>query len=158
MYYDKELHMKKKVFIILTITVLMSLGIFGLVRSTYAQDVDTTEEAVDLETETEEVVESSATPEQAMYAYENAYGYGQQNGEDPIMTQTQTRTQLRELQGDGECTGECTCDGDQAQLRQQVNAGGQGQGGQQQQLNLGDGTCDGTCDGNPQRMNGNRGN
>jgi hypothetical protein len=138
--------MSKKILIALGTVLVITLGVVGFVGTTYAQDIDTDSESVDALSE----------PEQATFEYEYANQAGEQNGEDPIMTQTRTR--LREDQVDGECTG----DGDMLQVRQQLGAQGEGQ---QQRLNLGDGTCDGTglgdgtCDGTgtPQRMQGGQG-
>lgn len=136
--------MSKKIWIALGALLVLTLGVVGLVGTTYAQEVE----------EEPEVLDAFSEPEQATIENEFAYQYGEQNGDDPIMTQTRTR--LREDQVDGECTG----DGDMLQTRQQLGAQG---AGQQQRLNQGDGTCDGTgtgtCDGTgtPQQMQGRQG-
>lgn len=122
--------MFKKLAVFAVITLLLSLGVFGMVKTTHAQEIA--------------VVESPAahvmTQEEATFEYQNSYQYGEGNGDyEPIMTQTRTQTQLREHR-DGECAG----DGEQQQLRLNIGAGNQGEM-RQQRLNLGDGTCNGDC-------------
>lgn len=122
--------MFKKLAVFSVVTLLLALGVFGLVKTTHAQEIA--------------VVESPAvqvvTQEEASFEYQNSFQYGERNGDsEPIMTQTRTQTQLRELQ-DGECTG----DGEQQQLRLNIGAGQQGEM-RQQRLHLADGTCNGDC-------------
>lgn len=122
--------MFKKIAVFAVITLLLSLGVFGIVKTTHAQEIA--------------VVESPAaqvkTQEEATFEYQNTYQYGEGYGDnDPITTQTRTQTQLREHQ-DGECVG----DGEQQQLRLNIGAGNQGEM-RQQRLNQGDGTCNGDC-------------
>ncbi len=112
--------MIKKVFVGMTIALVLFAGIFAFAKTSFAQD-DTTE------AETEEI----EAP--VMEALENEYQY--QNGPnsaevDAIMTQTRTRS--RELAENGECTGECVPE----QKRLQEGSG-VGSGGPQQKQNLG---------------------
>jgi len=141
--------MMKKTIITLVITLVLAAGVLGVVRTTYAQDIDT--ESVETLSEDAAVPDEVPVcePVMAEYAYEYAYEYavqfGDQNGEtQPVMTQTQTRSRLLQ---EGECTGEC----DPIQQRLNLGAGNQGQM-KMQRLQLGDGTCNGDCV--PQRLNG----
>lgn len=135
--------MIKKVFVGMTIALVLFAGIFVFAKTSFAQDEPA-------EVETKEI----EAP--VMEALENEYQY--QNGPnsdevDAIMTQTRTRS--RELVENGECTGEC----DPIQQRLQQGAGMNAENAQQRQK-LGEGECDGTCvpQGNgPMSGAGNRG-
>ena len=122
--------MTKKIFMVLAMTLVVAFGVLGVVKTTYAQEIESPGVAD----------EAVVTPIEATYEYENAYQFGDRNGEgDPILTQTRTRSRLGELQ-DGECTG----DGEQQQLRLHVGEGNQGEM-RQQQYKLNDGSCTGDC-------------
>ena len=135
--------MIKKVFVGMTIALVLFAGVFVFAKTSFAQDDST-------ETETEELVAP------VMEAVENEYQY--QNGEnndeaDAIMTQTQTRTRDMELVENGECTDDCDdCDPikEQLQLGSGVGntgtagAGPVGGAGTQQKGNLGVANGDGT--------------
>jgi hypothetical protein len=125
--------MFKKLAIFFALALVVAIGVFSVVSTTHAQEIEAVEEnpAVQESTDVQVVVH-----EQAEYQFEYTNQFGEGNGEgDPVMTQTRTRT--RDLQ-DG------TCDGEPQQLRLQVGAGNQGEM-KQQRLNLGDGTCSGDC-------------
>jgi hypothetical protein len=122
--------MIKKTMIVLAMTLVVAVGILSVVNTTYAQELSASVDTLDPNLE----------PEEASYAYQNAFQYGEGNGDhDPELTQTRTRTQLRDLQ-DGECTG----DGEPQQLRINQGAGNQGLR-RQQQKSLQDGSCNGDC-------------
>ena len=127
--------MIKKVFVGLTITLILAIGVFGLVSTSYAQEEPETSEAVEV-----------PEPE----TLENAYMYqnGAQNA-DADAIQTQNRTRLFESQ-EGECDESC----DPQQLREQIGANN---AGTMNRAGLGDGECDGTCDGVPQQLRYNDG-
>lgn len=126
--------MIKKIFAALMITLVLAIGVFAVVKTTYAQDI------VAQEDDDESVME----PQQETLEYEFSYQDGECWGDgEPIRNQTR----LRELQ-DGECTGEC----DPQQLRLQEGPGAQGTM-RQQRLNLGDGECTGECDPEQMRLN-----
>lgn len=147
--------MIKKIFVALVITAILGAGVFGLVKSTFAQDGETTEVEETLAPETQ--VETEETPCDGL-----CDGDGDQR-----QTQLQQRLNLNK----GICDG--ICDGDQLQTRTrqmlQVNEGtcnGECVGDREQlhnqtcqmmRLNEGtrDGTCDESCDGNgaPQIQN-----
>ena len=135
--------MIKKVFVGMTIALVLFAGIFAFAKTSFAQDETT-------EVETEEI----EAPVMEALAYENQYQNGSNSDEvDAIMTQTRTRS--RELVENGECTGEC----DPIQQRLQVGAG-EGTGGLQQKQNLGAGNMNatGVPQGNgPNNGTGNRG-
>jgi len=139
--------MIKKVFVGMTIALVLFAGIFVFAKTSFAQDEPA-------EVETEEI----EAP--VMEALQNEYQY--QNGPnsdevDAIMTQTRTRAQ--ELVENCECTGECTgeCDpiqqrlqegestGDYDAIQQRLQDGsGVGSGGPQQKNNLGAGNMNST--------------
>ena len=130
--------MIKKITLLSALALVLSMGVFGTVSTTHAQDA---------EVEETPVVQVMAQ-EPASLEYESTFQEGEGVGDaDIVMTQTRTRTQLHEHQ-DGECLG----DGDQLQIRQQLhtheNAGMMGQG----RLRQGDGICDSDCV--PLRMGG----
>ena len=123
--------MIKKVFVGMTIALVLFTGIFVFAKTSFAQD-----EPAEVETEEIEA--------QVMEALQNEYQY--QNGAnsdevDAIMTQTRTRTQ--ELVENGECTGECTGECDPIQQRLQ-DASGVGSGGPQQKSDLSAGNMNST--------------
>jgi hypothetical protein len=123
--YEKGVTMIKKIFVGLIITLILAIGVFGVVKTTYAQD-----EVVPLA--------GAAVPEPETLEYEYGYQNGLQNGEvDPIMTQTRTR--LFEMQ-DGECDADC----DPQQIRQQLGVNNAGVM-QQERLNSGEFDCTGDC-------------
>jgi len=139
--------MIKKVFVGMTIALVLFAGIFVFAKTSFAQDEPA-------EVETEEI----ETP--MMEALQNEYQY--QNGlssdeVDAIMTQTRTRAQ--ELVENDECTGECAgecdpiqqrlqegdCTGDCDPIQQRLHDGsGVGSGGPQQKSNLGAGNMNST--------------
>lgn len=135
--------MIKKVFVGMTIALVLFAGVFVFAKTSFAQD-----DAV--EAETEEVVAP------VMEAIQNEYQY--QNGSnseeaDADMIQTQTRTRDMELVEDGECTGDCDdCDPIKEQLQLgsgvgnagTVGAGSEGAAGVQQKSNLGEPNSVGT--------------
>jgi hypothetical protein len=128
--------MSKKIMIMAIITLIVSAGILGVVGTTHAQEIETFE----ANKESEDLAVPVIEPEEASYKYEYKFSLGDQNGDnDPIMTQTRTQTQLRDLQD-----GECARDGEPQQLRLNLGAENQGEMNQQQ-LKLGDGTCNGDC-------------
>lgn len=123
--------MSKKIVILSALVLVLFIGVFGIVNTTHAQEVEVEESPV----------MQVMAQEEAAFENQYTYQYGEGNGEtDPILTQTRTRTQLRELQ-DGECVG----DGDQLQIRQQLHVNENKAEMRQQRLNLTDGTCDGDC-------------
>jgi hypothetical protein len=123
--YEKGVTMIKKIFVGLTITLILAIGVFGVVNTTYAQD----------EVEPQA---GAAVPEPETLEYEYGYQNGLQNGEvDPIFTQTRSR--LFEMQ-DGECDADC----DPQQIRQQLGVNNAGVM-QQERLNSGEFECTGDC-------------
>ena len=126
--------MIKKIFAAMMITLVLAIGVFAVVKTTYAQDIVAQEDD-----------DGPATdPQQETLEYEFSYQNGECLGDgEPIRNQTRSR----ELQ-DGECTGEC----DPQQLRLQEGPGAQGTM-RQQRLNLGDGECTGDCDPEQLRLN-----
>lgn len=123
--------MFKKIALFSALAILLAAGVFGMVNTTHAQEVEAEEPPV----------AQVMAQEEASYEYEYTYQYGDGNGEvDPIMTQSRTRTQTRELQ-DGECVG----DGEQLQIRLQQHTNENKGEMRQQRLNVGDGTCNGDC-------------
>jgi hypothetical protein len=108
--------MIKKIFVALVITVVLGAGVFGLVKSTFAQNVDTDE----VETTAEPVLQG----EEFEYQYQNGECTGECTG-DGDQTQTQLRQQLH--LNDGTCDGTCTGDQLQTRLGGQ-NGAGAGQG------------------------------
>lgn len=120
--------MIKKVFVGMTIALVLFAGIFAFAKTSFAQDETT-------EVETEEI----EAPIMEALEYENQYQNSPNSDHvDAIMTQTRARKQL--LVENGECTGEC----DPIQQRLQEGAGMNADKAQQRQ-NLGAGECDGTC-------------
>lgn len=123
--------MIKKIFAALMITLVLAVGVFAVVKTTYAQDIVAQEDDDG----------QAAEPQQETLEYEFSYQNGECLGDcEPIRNQTRSR----ELQ-DGECTGEC--DPQQLRLQEGLNAQGTMR---QQRLNLGDGECTGDC--NPEQM------
>jgi hypothetical protein len=126
--------MIKKLFVGLTITIILVVGIFGLVKTTYAQEG----------TDIPETAEDNITiPDPQTLEYEYMYQEGAVNG-DVEALQTQTRTRLFEMQ-DGECDADC----DPIQLREQIGINDEGIR-QQDRKNLGEFDCTGECD--PQQL------
>ncbi|MBW6465418.1 MAG: hypothetical protein K0B06_02820 [Brevefilum sp.] len=123
--------MIKKIAILTVLALALMFGVFGMVNTTHAQEIEA-QESPEVQV---------MAQEEASYEYQYTYQYGDGNGDAiATATQSQTRTRLRELQ-DGECVG----DGDQLQIRQQLHVNeNQGEMRQMRQ-NLGDGTCDGEC-------------
>jgi hypothetical protein len=121
--------MMKKAFVGLTLAIILAVGVFGLVKTTYAQD------ATD---DPEMIVEDVTTPDPQTLEYEYMYQSGAVNGEVDDL-QTQTRTRLFEIQ-EGECDADC----DPQQLREQIGSGVSGYGGMRQSNMSASGVCDGT--------------
>ena len=129
--------MIKKIFAALMITLVLAVGVFAVVKTTYAQDIVVQEDDDG----------QAAEPQLETLEYEFSYQNGECLGDcEPIRNQTRSR----ELQ-DGECTGEC--DPQQLRLQEGLNAQGTMR---QQRLNLGDGECTGDC--NPEQMRLSEGN
>jgi hypothetical protein len=126
--------MIKKLFVGLTITIILVVGIFGLVETTYAQEGTDIPEAAE---------DNTTMPDPQTLEYEYMYQEGAVNG-DVEALQTQTRTRLFEMQ-DGECDADC----DPIQLREQIGVNGEGIR-QQERINLGE--FDGTGDCVPQQL------
>ncbi|MDY6846772.1 MAG: hypothetical protein SVP52_06515 [Chloroflexota bacterium] len=117
--------MIKKTFVGLTITLILAIGVFGVVKTTYAQD--------DVEPQV-----GAAVPEPETLEYEYGYQNGIQNDDaDPMLTRTRTR--LFEMQ-EGECDADC----DPQQLREQLGLSETGFM-QQERLNTGEFEPTGDC-------------
>jgi len=125
--------MIKKIFVGLTLTLILAIGVFGVVKTTYAQD--------DVEPQA-----GAAVPEPETLEYEYGYQNGIQNGEADSML-TQTRTRLFEMQ-EGECDADC----DPQQLREQLGLNEAGVM-QQKRLNTGEFDCTGDCVPQQSRLN-----
>ena len=120
--------MLKKLLIGLTIAIIMIVGVFSLVKTTYAQEITTTPENTD----------DVTLPVPQTLEYENMVQSGSLNGEVEAV-QAQTRTRLFETQ-EGECDADC----EPQQLREQIGITGEGIR-QQDQLNQGEFDCTGDC-------------
>jgi hypothetical protein len=123
--------MIKKIAILTALALALMVGVFGMVNTTHAQEIEA-QESPEVQV---------MAQEEASFEYQYTYQYGEGNGDAiATATQTQTRTRLRELQ-DGECVG----DGEQLQIRQQLHVNQNQAEMRQLRQNLGDGTCNGEC-------------
>jgi len=136
--------MIKKIFVALVITVVLGVGVFGFVKSTFAQDITTEETEVTTE-------ETTCEPVLMRQQLSNSeFETRECTGDCDDMLQTQTRTQMGPYGGnDGVCPNleDGVCPEEKLQTRQQLGLTN-GAGTMQRsnlQLNA-DGTCTGECD------------
>ena len=125
-----------KVFIGLMIAFILVIGVFGLVKTTHAQESPETLLNAN---------ESASNPEPQTFEYEYMVQNGSVNS-DVDVVQTQSRTRLFEMQ-DGECDADC----DPQQVREQIGINNEGVR-QQERINLGEFDCTGDCVPQQQRL------
>ena len=120
--------MVKKVFVGFTIAIILVVGVFGLVKSSYAQVTNASSQTSEVNT-----LRDPQTLE-----YENMDQNSAVNG-DIEAVQAQNRTRLSEME-DGECDADC----DPQQIRDQMGVNNEGNM-LQERTNQGEFDCTGDC-------------
>jgi hypothetical protein len=123
--------MFKKSVILSALALVLTIGVFGTINTTHAQDI-VMADSPDVQ------VNAPADAQVEVQLIEQSGDDGEEI--EPLLTQTRTQSRLHVLP-DGECVG----DGEQLQIRQQLHVNEANSEMRQQRLNLGDGTCNQDC-------------
>jgi hypothetical protein len=123
--------MFKKSVILSALALVLTIGVFGTINTTHAQDI-VMADSPDVQ------VNVPADAQVEVQLIEQSGDEGEEI--EPLLNQTRTQSRLHVLP-DGECVG----DGEQLQIRQQLHVNEANSEMRQQRLNLGDGTCNQDC-------------